>query len=311
MYKNGSSYRNVEPGNRLAAHASQRIKTRSLIKWFHNSIRDDSNIKWLCYIDDDMYVNVNILNNELARLLANPPPTCSRLDRCVVADVGHNNNNNVDYSNAVWCMPIPTLKAVHRLLDTFNDHTLGWYNNSGSDDVGFAKLLQNHLNIKYTDSLSMLSVNNKIAVEPVKKSWWWELFSEMKIIWNSDNIPVEKNPVGSYTTRKVNVRGNEKEWLYLREHNTPIDVLARLGVLNLPHVNCTALCESERSTTHKVDCETKSKAKTKTSPRPLTTTVVDMTRWNTYVNPQPTCRQELNRSLHLTSSESFILKYKV
>ena len=249
---------------------------RSLIKWFLDSVREDSGIEWLCYIDDDMYVNVNVLNHDLANVLANPPPTCSRLDRCVVADVGpyvQSSGNVIPYSNAVWCMTMPTLRAVHQLLQENTDKELKWI---FSDDVGFAELLQRRLNITYTDSLSMLSINNNIAIDPPGRT---------------------VNPVGTYKIQKANVRGNKTDWLYLQEHKAASDVLARLGVLNLPHVNYTEL--SERHGAHQLAFGT--------SPR----LSVDMKQWNAYVDPQPTCRQELNKTFHLDSSASYILKYKL
>jgi hypothetical protein len=113
---------------------SQRIKTRGFIDWFLYNIRQDSGIEWLCYIDDDMYVNIDLLNIELAQILAHPPPTCVRKDRCVVADVGPINFVNfgahhrlIHYSNAVWCMPMETVQAVHTLFQQNSDVALGWH----------------------------------------------------------------------------------------------------------------------------------------------------------------------------------------
>ena len=272
QYRNGAAHRHI-------GYASQRIKVRSLIKWFLDSVREDSGIEWLCYIDDDMYVNVNVLNHDLANVLANPPPTCSRLDRCVVADVGPitlGDGLTVQYSNAVWCMTMPTLGAVHRLLQEKTDSALGWGGENGSDDVGFALMLQRGLNITFTNSLSMFSINNRVAVDPPGRT---------------------VNPIGTYKIQKVNTRGNKTDWLYLQEHKAASDVLARLGVLNLPHVNYTEL--SERHGAHQLAFGT--------SPR----LSVDMKQWNAYVDPQPTCRQELNKTFHLDSSASYILKYKL
>jgi hypothetical protein len=172
-------------------------------------------------------------------------------------------------------MTMPTLSAVAHLFQTTSDVELGWSGDAGSDDVGFARMMQRNLNITFTDNLSMFSINNKVVVNPPDK---------------------KVNPVGSYTIRKANIRGDKDEWLYLNEHKAASDVLAALSVLNLPHVNYTDLCE--RHGAHKLSYGT--------SPR----LIVDMKQWDAFVNQQPTCRQPLNLTLHLDSSESYILKYK-
>ena len=256
------------------------MKVRSTIKWFHDNVRSNSGIEWLCYIDDDMYVNVANLNAELSRVLASPPDTCSRIDRCVIADAGpitfHSSNMTVIYSNAVWCMTLPTLKSVNELLLSKTDDQLGWIGDSGTDDVGFALVMQRHLNITITNSLTMCSINSRIAVSPPDR---------------------KVNPVGTYTMRKVNLRGDKDEFNFLQKHKAPSDVLARMSVLNLPVVNYTDLCE--RHGAHKMPYGT--------SPR----LIVDMKQWDAYVDPVPTCRQPLNATLTLATASSFVLQYKL
>jgi hypothetical protein len=251
------------------------VKVRSFITWFHSTLREDSGIQWLCYIDDDMYVNVNNLNTELSGVLASPPPTCSDPERCVVADVGPiklPEGDVVRYSNAIWCMTMPTLNAVAKLFREKTDAELNW---SGSDDVGFARALGHNLNITFADGPGMYSINNRVAVSPPGR---------------------QVNPADTYTTRKVNTRGDKDEWLYLSEHKAASDVLARMSVLNLPHVNYTDLCL--RHGAHQLPYGT--------SPRLL----VDMKQWHAYVAPKATCRQPLSRTLRVNSSESFILQFK-
>ena len=268
--------------NYAVAYASQRVKVRSFIKWFHNEVREDSGLEWVCYIDDDMYVNVHNLNNELAGILANPPRTCSRLDRCMVADANliYNKRKRYSYPNTVWCMTIPTVNAVAHLLQTKSDDELGWTGNFGTDDVGLAKALSLQLNLALTDSLSMFSINNRVVVTP----------------------PARKdNPVGSYTLQKANIRGNKTMWTSSLAHLAASDVLARLSVLNLPHVNFTDFHESHGSHYHQPPAAFNSS-------RPP---VVGMKPWHAFVKPLPTCRQQLNLTLHLENSDSYILKYKM
>lgn len=273
MYRQGVAHRHI-------GYASQRIKVRSLVKWFFTSVRPESGIQWLCYIDDDMYVNPNSLNDALASVLAAPPPTCSRLDRCVVADVGGINVTGVGevrYSNAIWCMTMSTVAAVNDMLESKTDAQLGWDGDDGSDDVGFALMMKRGLNITFTDSLSMFSINNRVVVSPEGR---------------------KVNPVGSYTIRKANIRGDPAEWNRLTDIKAASDVLSRISVLNLPHVNYTDLYE--RHGAHKIAYGT--------SPR----LIVDMKQWNAYVSPRIPCRQPLNQTLRIApgSPSSFIVKFK-
>ena len=228
-----------------------------------------------------MYVNVADLNAELSRILVNPPATCSRIDRCVVADTGpitFHPNMTVIYPDAIWCMTLPTLRAVNKLLLSKSDEELGWVRGKGNDDVGLAFVMQRHLDITVTDSLTMCAVNNRIVVSPPDR---------------------KVNPVGTYTLRKVNRRGDKDEFNFLKEHKAPSDVLSRMSVLNLHHVNYTDLYE--RRGVREMPSGNGS------NPR----LIVDMKQWDAYVDAKPTCRQPLNATLKLATSESFILPYEL
>lgn len=269
------------PAHRHTGYASQRIKVRSLINWFHTSLLPHSNIEWLCYIDDDMYVNPYLLNEELTRIMASLPLTCSRSDRCVVADSGPidiGNGRVYNYSNAIWCMTIPTVRAVHDVLQSSTDEELGWSGSEGSDDVGFAVMMKRQLNISFSDSLSMFSINNRVAVDPPDRF---------------TNVP------GSYKIHKVNIRGGAA-FDALANHKAASDVLSRIAVLNLPHVNYTDL--QVRHGAHSLPPNS--------NPR----VIVDMKQWNAYVNPPISCRKPLNETLRIPTgalaTNSFILKYK-
>jgi hypothetical protein len=97
-----------------------------------SNIRKDSGVKRVCYIDDDMYVNVEVLNAELNAVLADPPSTCTRPDRCVVADACQSWGKmkqiykQLVYANTVMCMTIPTVEAVGALFEENNDEELHW-----------------------------------------------------------------------------------------------------------------------------------------------------------------------------------------
>lgn len=195
------------------AFNAQRKKTRAFLEWFLDNSRNESGINWMCYIDDDMYVNVKRLNDVLEEIIAKPPRTCLDAARCVVADTGFFPLiKNLFYSTAVWCMQIPTAKNVRRLFDLYNDRELGW---TDADDVGLAKVLHRHLNITYTDSKSMLSVLNKLVMEHR----------------NSHSV-----------LRKINVRHRE-EWARLKNKKISTDILTETSVLALQHVNYSDVCD--------------------------------------------------------------------
>ena len=252
------------------AFASQRIKTRSYIKWITNALRPDAGVDWVCYVDDDMYVNVETLDSTLRAIAAAPPSTCQDPRKCVVADRGlFLTHKDLFYSVAVWCMRIPTLHAVAALLDAHSDEELQW---NGPDDVGMAKVLKYYLNITITDSLTMLSINNRLVVSPKDKF---------------------VNPVGTYSLHKVNIR-QRTEWTMTRKES-PSDILARTSVLDLEHVNYTDL--HFRHGAHKVEFSTNPHLK------------VDMKQWHAYVHPEPPRRKRLEQVLARPTSESYIEHY--
>lgn len=121
------------------AFRAQRLKTRSV---FDNPIEDD----WLCYLDDDMYVNITNLRRELSALGG------------MVGDVSV--YKGTWYTMGGWCMDCQLAKKVQFLLKTRTDEQLHWNSN---DDVSFAIALRRNLGVRIKNSTHWYSQHSKIV----------------------------------------------------------------------------------------------------------------------------------------------------
>ena len=113
--------------------ASMRKRKRSLFNIFATEVHADAaGIDWMCFTDNDMYVNVPRLEQELADIMAHPPASCVRPDRCAVANVLHwpqTNYSDIPYSGGCYCMRTPTVLVIQKLLNSHTDEQLEWHGN--------------------------------------------------------------------------------------------------------------------------------------------------------------------------------------
>ncbi|EJK55327.1 hypothetical protein THAOC_24948 [Thalassiosira oceanica] len=125
-------------GDKKAAFAAQHLKTRAVFEAYLTGPIPD----WVCYLDDDMRVNVAVLKEDLLEL----SPSCS--PNCLIA---HGELfNEIPYTVGGYCMQSNLVKRLATLFATKTDAELGWTN---TDDVDFNKhVMQDALGVTVTNS---------------------------------------------------------------------------------------------------------------------------------------------------------------
>ena len=105
-----------------------------------------SDTDFICYLDDDMSVNVLNLRQDLASKMTNCSPFC------IVGEIFGNAEAEpwACWTVGGWCMQQHLLLQVAKLLARNTDDELVW---TGSDDVGFNEVLQRrNLHLNYVNS---------------------------------------------------------------------------------------------------------------------------------------------------------------
>ena len=133
-----------------AAYLAQRDKTRLAWRTFLTARSED----WLCYLDDDLHVDVPALEQDLAALdheralmVANRfLHNSARLNNCSLA-----NASCLHYSQGGWCMTRPAVAALYTKHDA-------WKN---SDDVGLGRWVAQR-NVTLLDSVRWVTEYTKL-----------------------------------------------------------------------------------------------------------------------------------------------------
>jgi len=120
-------------GDKFAAWEAQRTKTRAVFLDYVNGDPPD----WVCYLDDDMLVNVANLRRDLAE------QSRSCADNCLIADAMARRKGGGGWTVGGWCMNGSLAKRTAVLLDERTDASLGWTNN---DDVSFNRAVMMNAN---------------------------------------------------------------------------------------------------------------------------------------------------------------------
>eukprot|EP00565_Helicotheca_tamesis_P007549 CAMPEP_0185730352 /NCGR_PEP_ID=MMETSP1171-20130828/9644_1 /TAXON_ID=374046 /ORGANISM="Helicotheca tamensis, Strain CCMP826" /LENGTH=304 /DNA_ID=CAMNT_0028399381 /DNA_START=116 /DNA_END=1027 /DNA_ORIENTATION=+ len=169
-YKKGSpSHEDL----REAFHA-QRVKTRAVFTEFVSSRNGDEAKQppdWMCYLDDDMMVNVTNLKTELGRLWHSCTPNC------FIAD-GLTYTGGVDYTSCGYCMERDLASRIEAVLSEKTDEELKWV---GNDDVEFNRMLKQELNVARINSEYWYSQESKPKVTGTlmeKVTYWDEGYGE-------------------------------------------------------------------------------------------------------------------------------------
>jgi hypothetical protein len=165
-----------------AAYAVQRLKTRFALHHFLLTRRHDA---WLCYLDDDVYVNVPALEDELAaldhtrrllvaNLMPNPVPSSSLAGRNVTtASVATDPNTRPwpslndqrsrhaqrrPYPQSGWCLSRAAASALHAADDS-------WRRSAGPDDTSFGRMAQSN-GVEQIDSRLWITGATKVVRRP-------------------------------------------------------------------------------------------------------------------------------------------------
>lgn len=164
-------YKDINARDRAAlseSYQGQRKKTRAV---FADHLAKPGPIPdWVCYIDDDMIVNVPILKVDLV----NKEPQCS--PDCLIADRHIHGRGfreaTVQYSAGGWCINRDLAHRVGALFSDKSDEELNWL---GNDDYSFnLDVMKGWLGVTPTDS----------------EKWYSELY------WRRRNKPKKLENVG-------------------------------------------------------------------------------------------------------------------
>ena len=126
-------------GNKADAFKAQRLKTRAV---FLNYRETD----WICYMDDDMVVNMFNLQKEL------------QYEKGILGDVS--NFKGTWYTMGGWCMDKQHAIRIKKVLETHTDENIEW---RATDDVSFAIALKKTLNFTIKNSSKWFSQHSKIT----------------------------------------------------------------------------------------------------------------------------------------------------
>ena len=133
-------YKGTEGAVRGKAYQAQRVKTRAVFSEFDVL---EQKPDWVCYLDDDMMVNVPNLKADLLQKEALCSPDC------LIAD-GQKFMMSIPYTVGGWCMERNLAQRVSDLLKDKSDQELNW---TGTDDLGFNKhIMQQWLGVTVTNS---------------------------------------------------------------------------------------------------------------------------------------------------------------
>ena len=126
------------------AWAAQRLKTRAV---FTEEEEQNSPVDWVCYIDDDMVVNLSNLKKELLKKESECAPDCIIGDQKV--------HGETKFTAGGWCMNQDLVQRTTTLLKQKTDDELFW---QSTDDVSFHHAVMNvALDVVVTDSLLFFS----------------------------------------------------------------------------------------------------------------------------------------------------------
>ena len=126
------------------AWAAQRLKTRAV---FTEEEEQNSPLDWVCYIDDDMVVNVSNRKKELLEKESECAPDCIIGDQKV--------HGKTKFTAGGWCMNQDLVQRTTTLLKQKTDDELFW---QSTDDVSFHHAVMNvALDVVVTDSLLFFS----------------------------------------------------------------------------------------------------------------------------------------------------------
>ena len=132
-----------------AAHAAQHLKTRAVFDLY----RTDPVPDWVCYLDDDMMVNVAVLKEDLLELTPNCSPDCLIADGQVWMPNGENGKGSgmiQPYTVGGYCMQDNLVRRVTELFAAKTDADIGWI---GTDDLHFNRfVMQEALGVTVTNS---------------------------------------------------------------------------------------------------------------------------------------------------------------
>jgi len=119
--------RGITHAAKLDAHRGQRLKTRAV---FADYLDNPEKPDWICYMDDDMIVNISNLKMDL---LENEPE-CS--PNCMIAD--RRAWRGISYTAGGWCMQQNLAQRAAELLHDKTDDELNW---TLTDDVDFNQMV--------------------------------------------------------------------------------------------------------------------------------------------------------------------------
>lgn len=145
-------------GDTRKAFEAQRIKTRAVFDAF------DHKYDWCCLFDDDMCVHHANLIRELSLVRGEDKVDHFIGDRSILLNTG--------YTMGGWCMHKSLVTRIQVLLNR-TDQSIGWH---GSDDMIFARVLDQHLHVTALDSTLWYSEHSKIIRfnNTIKKCSIWE-----------------------------------------------------------------------------------------------------------------------------------------
>mmetsp|Transcript_33291 Transcript_33291/g.75295 ORF Transcript_33291/g.75295 Transcript_33291/m.75295 type:complete len:231 (-) Transcript_33291:432-1124(-) len=132
-----------------AAHAAQHLKTRAVFDRYRTGPVPD----WVCYLDDDMMVNVAVLREDLLELAPSCRPDCLVADGQVWMPNGVNGKGSgmiQPYTVGGYCMSDSLVRRVTDLFASKTDAEIGWV---GTDDLHFNRfVMQEALGVTVTNS---------------------------------------------------------------------------------------------------------------------------------------------------------------
>lgn len=151
--------------DRGPAYEAQRTKTRAVFVEFDLLQQKPD---WICYLDDDMMVNVKNLEQDLFE----KAKVCS--PQCFVADAqirSKTRRNLPAYTVGGWCMESYLADRVAKMLEGKSDAEVNFIN---QDDLGFSRFMRLTMRVWATNSnlwYSELS-RPKLAGNKFHKSMW-------------------------------------------------------------------------------------------------------------------------------------------
>jgi len=154
----------VTQASKRDAFRAQRLKTRAV---FTNYLGNPEKPDWICYMDDDMIVNISNLKMDLL----DNEPECS--PNCLIADIKEHRHSGIMFTVGGWCMQQNLAQRAAELLHDTTDEELKW---AKTDDLSFNQMvLQIGLGATITDSdrwYSELSRNVEKRLKWGERGMW-------------------------------------------------------------------------------------------------------------------------------------------